>query len=237
MSSGIELILSQGKGVWVQFVLLDGVAAKKWAAVPEVELWQAVALHSSLDPDLMGGSWDALNRYFGNEEALQNLLVAYVFAPEADDVAERKARRESPEQRLRDNFKSAGHAATMASLRCSSLNEREPMVSQVSLAEFLGWSIRTRLPAISGFPARTSPAPAGRWPWGNHTTPKLELLAQAGEQWRLVEDGGTYISGDLKSAPHSKVVVALLTEKGVNSTVAESIASMLRPPDLRTGPR
>lgn len=237
MSSGIELILSQGKGVWVQFVLLDEVAAKKWAAVPEVELWQAVALHSSLDPDLMGGSWDTLDRYFGNEEALQNLLAEYVFPPPADDVAERTARRDSPEQRLRENFKSAGHAATMASLRCSALNEREPMLSHVSLAEFLGWSIRARLPAVREFPARTSSAPVARWPWGNHTTPKLELLAEAGERWRLVEDGGTYMSGDLKSALRSKVLVAWLIEKGVGSTVAQSIASMLRPPDLRTGPR
>lgn len=217
--------------------MLDGVAAKKWASIPEVELWQAVALHSSLDPDLMGGSWDALDEYFAERDAFQNLFDAFDSPRERAEEAQRKARRNSPDQRLRENFKSAGHAASMASLRCSSLHEREPLLSLVSLAEFLGWSIRTRLPAVSDFPTRTSSAPVTRWPWGSHTTPKLELLAKAGERWRLVEDGGKYTSGDLKSAPRSKVLVDWLVGNGVSSTVAESIASMLRPPDLRTGPR
>lgn len=237
MSSGIELVLSQGRGVWVQFVMLDGIAAKKWAAMPEVELWQAVALHSSLDPDLMGGSWEALDRHFSLEEAFRDLLASCESSPTAAEVAQRIAWGKSPEERLTENFKIAGHAARMESLRCSRLHEREAMLSRVSLAEFLGWSIRAGLPAVSGFPTRASSALTARWPWGNHTTPKLELLAEAGERWRLVEDGGTYTSGDLKSAPHSKVLVRWLIQRGASSTVAEAIASMLRTPTLRTGPR
>jgi hypothetical protein len=237
VSSGIELVLSQGKGALVQFVMLDGVAAKKWAAIPEVELWQAVALHSSLDPDLMGGSWEDLNRYFLFEEALQDLLDSLPSSCTPDEVARRGARGRSPEELLRESLKRAGHAATMESLRCSSLHDREAMLSQVPLAEFLGWAIRTALPVIGGFPNRAASAPATRWPWGSHTTTKLELLAKAGEHWRLAAEGGRYVPGDIKTAPHSKVIVAWLIEKGLNQAAAESIASMLRPPSVRTGPR
>jgi len=54
VSSSIEFFPSQSKGTWVPFVILDGVMAKKSAAMPDVERRQAVALRSSLDADLLG---------------------------------------------------------------------------------------------------------------------------------------------------------------------------------------
>lgn len=237
MASGIELILSKAQGQRVQFVRLDDVAVQKWASMLQVELWQAVALHSYLDPDLLGGSWSTLHSHYVHEDAFQNLLATYASDPSEQTGAAHGQIDIDPQQCLRSNFKRAGDAALMESLQCVALEKRDVMLSKVSLAEFLGWSIRTRLNVVQGFPSRASTPSRARWPWGNHTTPKLELLAEAGEHWRLVADGGRYSAEDIQSAPHSKAIVAWMVRKGVHSSVAESIASMLRPPSLRTGPR
>ena len=73
----------------------------------------------------------------------------------------------------------------------------------------------------------------GRWPWGNHQTKLLEHLeAAAREFWTC------YDSQNAKAtAPKNETVVAWLKERKVSKLMANSIATMLRPDDLPTGPR
>ena len=73
-----------------------------------------------------------------------------------------------------------------------------------------------------------------RWPWGNHHTELLgHLDAAARRYW-----GANYDPSDPTTAPtNSTVSEWLRTDRKVSKTMAESIASMLRPDGLPTGPR
>lgn len=230
MPTGIELVLSKAPGDAVQFVLLDEVSTLKWASRKHVELWQAVALHSSVDPDALGGQWKEVRYFYQSREAFEVLMAQFDTEPQPKGTP-------GPDDLLGSNFTRAGKAAAGEDLPCLRLAARDVMTSEVSLAEFLGWALSSRLPVVSGFRARTEPSIGGPWPWGRHTTPKLELLAAIGERWRLVADHGSYDPDDIRSAPHSGDVVAWLMEQGVGESVAKVMASMLRPPTLRTGPR
>lgn len=73
----------------------------------------------------------------------------------------------------------------------------------------------------------------GYWPWGNHHTEMLgHLEAAARRHWV------NYDPTDATTAPINKDVSEwLMNERKVSQKVAESIASMLRPDRLPTGPR
>jgi len=74
---------------------------------------------------------------------------------------------------------------------------------------------------------------SGRWPWGDHHTELLgHLEAAARRYWQ------NYDPTDATTAPTNKDVAAwLVTKRKVSQKMAESIASMLRPDGLATGPR
>ncbi len=74
----------------------------------------------------------------------------------------------------------------------------------------------------------------GRWPWGEHHTELLgHLEAAARRYW-----GENYIPADATTAPINATVSEWLqTERKVSRTMADSIASILRPDGLPTGPR
>lgn len=74
---------------------------------------------------------------------------------------------------------------------------------------------------------------ARRWPWGNHQTETLEHLeAAAIEFWVKYQT-----TKDRKDAPKNQTVVDwLMATHKVSSSMANSIATMLRPQELPTGP-
>jgi hypothetical protein len=73
----------------------------------------------------------------------------------------------------------------------------------------------------------------GKWPWGGHSTKMLEALEAAAKKWWV-----NYDKTDITTAPTNKDVIEWLEEKhGLTRNQASSIASILRPEDLRTGPR
>ena len=82
--------------------------------------------------------------------------------------------------------------------------------------------------------------PPGRWSWGNHHTELLgHLEAAAREFW-----GGYNPHNAKATAPKNETVIAWLEardvpgqRKKVSKQMAESIATMLRPDGLPTGPR
>ncbi len=74
---------------------------------------------------------------------------------------------------------------------------------------------------------------SGRWPWGDHHTELLgHLEATARRYWQ------NYDPTDATTAPTNKDVAEwLVNERKLSQKTAESIASMLRPDGLPTGPR
>ena len=72
-----------------------------------------------------------------------------------------------------------------------------------------------------------------RWPWGSHHTTALGYLEAAAKRFWL-----HYDPTDNTTAPTNEEVSNWLkSEYGVSSTLANSIASILRPDGLPTGPR
>ena len=75
--------------------------------------------------------------------------------------------------------------------------------------------------------------PVGKWPWGTYHTELLgHLEAAALEFWV------NYDPLNAKStAPKNETVIAWLEARKVSNQMAKTIATMLRPSDLPTGPR
>jgi len=75
--------------------------------------------------------------------------------------------------------------------------------------------------------------PSARWPWGNHHTELLGHLEAAALRYWV-----NYDPTDATTAPTNKDVSEwLMNERKLPQKPAESIASMLRPDRLPTGPR
>lgn len=75
-------------------------------------------------------------------------------------------------------------------------------------------------------------ASSRRWPWGSHHTELLGHLEAAARRFWVNFD-----PTDNSTAPTNEVVAAWLQERGVSRRAADSIASILRPNGLPTGPR
>lgn len=73
----------------------------------------------------------------------------------------------------------------------------------------------------------------GRWPWGTHHTRRLENLEAAAMRfWVNIDptDISTYPTND-------EVIDWLKAERSVSHAEAKAVATLLRPDDLRPGPR
>lgn len=105
------------------------------------------------------------------------------------------------------NFEEAAAAVRRGDMYVTVTQGVEPMKTLLSLHEFAVWASRARLGVIQGFLPRGPER--GRWPWGSHTTDKLEALAAVGELWRPVSDGGSYDPEFIRTAPKAIEVVIL----------------------------
>ncbi|EIL88673.1 hypothetical protein AB7849_05030 [Rhodanobacter sp. 115] len=118
--------------------------------------------------------------------------------------------------------------------------KRNDKTWQMDASALLAWceakGIVYPLPLPASLPMPVLPKPsalvAGRWPWGEHTTKALALLADAARQW-----WSTYDPAEPQTAPTNNEVVEHLVAKGASTKLAESIASILRADDLPTGRR
>jgi hypothetical protein len=91
--------------------------------------------------------------------------------------------------------------------------------------------------AASGRAVGTEPVPSNNaatgWPWGSHHTERLGHLEAAARRFWV-----NYDPSDHGTAPTNAVVSAWLQkERKATPTTADSIATMLRPDNLPTGPR
>lgn len=106
----------------------------------------------------------------------------------------------------------------------------------LTLPAFAEWATRLGWDLPSDFPrpeAATTSAPGGqgRWPWGTYETKLLRLLAEAAqEHWT------SYDPSLPATAPPSVDVQAWLIKRGASIRVAEVMAQILRPNDLKAGP-
>lgn len=108
-------------------------------------------------------------------------------------------------------------------------------VQQFSRSVIVRWLADIGMKSVYQFSRdQIDPIASGRWPWGNHHTELLgHLEAAAREFW------GEYDSTNpKKTAPKNETVIQwLTTTRKVSATVATSMATMLRPDGLPTGPR
>jgi hypothetical protein len=221
VESGIARLL-RTPGAPVQMVRADEVTWRRWAAQHEAALWQVVALHSNLDPDLLHRHWDEyqpgqLWPHAEYEIAVDESLVAA----------------------LRANLSRAGAAVEMYELPtvpAMPAGSRVPSrflfddfdLCTVKFSDFHAWATRVHLPVVTGWPSRST---NGRWPWGAHTTSRLECLANAAQLWR------DYVPGNDSTAPKNETVEQHLQKLGVGKVASEVMASMLRADGVRKGPR
>ena len=108
------------------------------------------------------------------------------------------------------------------------------MQRDVDLAEFTSWLNRLGHKPPDGYPwtAKELAPGAYQWPWGPHQTKDLAIFAMAADKfWR------NYDPTDQSTAPTNAAVIDWLVERNVAKRTAEVMASMLRPEDLRPGPR
>ena len=114
------------------------------------------------------------------------------------------------------------------------VNQTNLMSSFVEAEEFASWLRLIKYKTPEGFPwsARALQPANHQWPWGSYQNNALGLLALAADKfWK------NYRAEDASTAPTNRQVIDWLLKKGTTSNKAEQIASILRPDDLRTGPR
>ena len=89
-------------------------------------------------------------------------------------------------------------------------------------------------PGAVAIPINDSTAAVGPWPWGSHHTELLGHLEAAAKMFWVRYDP----ANPKATAPKNETVINWLkTERNVSQTVAISMATMLRPDGLKTGPR
>ena len=202
-----------------------------WYRFEELLLWQLVALHSSLDPESLGEITDGVIEAFVRDNG------------DLSDVPTDNA------VRFRHNLNTAAAAVEDGELGCVEIAD-DLWYSTVRVAAFHAWSRKVRLPVVGGWPGSTSQSssapktredlPAGRWPWGDHTTPMLEWLATTAKaMWTRVDEGGQYDPADDLTAPTNDEVADWLAGAWPDSSnrCREFFATILRPPHLPPGRR
>lgn len=218
MLNGIEKLLKTPLGSTVQYRVADDATWSKWAWLEHAELWQAVALHSHLDPDLLW-NWPVLR---GDIAALQRPQDKPWADPQLAAL-------------LLDNIERAVVAVRTFDLPVTKSVPDIPETCTVSFAEFHAWSMRSSLTPIPGFLDRVVERQVSHC-WGSYSTPRLEQLAEICELWRLAKDGGPYDPERPWTAPHPTYVKGKLVELGVPDHLLKTFMSIARDPTLPPGP-
>ncbi|MGN6831100.1 hypothetical protein [Paucibacter sp. M5-1] len=194
---------------------------EKWALMPQLQLWKAVALLCEIEPSSLPpeGLWRP--------------------APAGSAVSSFNAR-----------FEVAVEHQLNGSLLCAARPGGFRSTLVVRVADFsrwaigLGWTMPRELqatwvgPDSSDSPADTGNRAGGPWPWGAHETELLRWLAAAAQRFWV-----NYNPADHTTAVNSDVVAAWLRQqktadgKPIAKRVAEAMAQLLRANGLPTGPR
>jgi len=184
-----------------------------WSRVPEVTLLEAVALSMDIEPQKIR------KHKFDRAEFYRSGTV--------DESAAFMDRLETLMRNV-DSLLPSGHRA--------SAETKVPTATFVKVALKFNWSIPQPLRDLLLAPTEINgeiaiPSPSMEWP--AHTTPKLEALKAVLQKfWK------NYDPSDPGTAPTNEMVSKYIQETyKFSSAAADSIASILRPGDLKTGPR
>lgn len=239
--TGIDVLMAARAGHWrAGPYAADEVTWAKWAGRGALELWQLVALHSALDPDSLGIGIHGVRSTFLTVAFFDSVPVHPPPVIDPDD----------PLRRLSKNLQSASEAFACGHLKehvapHSTVNATPSDTwangdywdKRVAVSDFHAWSLRVNLPVVDGWPARSSSDSGRRWPWDSHETQLLRELAEIGEHWRLISEGGKHDPDDESTVPKSEVIEPLLEAKGISEKVRQAMFTILRPDGLRPGPR
>lgn len=193
----------------------DAVTWRKWSRMRKACLWQAVALHCSLDPRYMTSTSIRFDDDLPNDSAAR-------FYQEREIIAA---------QHLNDGTLKSG-----GSQDCSLLHRT------VMLTDYRKWAQEMDMPLPPEFPSERAlkiitGEPINKWPWGSHDTALLRLLAEVGNLWRPESEGGNYDPEDPTTAPTNNQIESWLKARGVSNKTSQVMATMLRDDDLPSGPR
>lgn len=194
-----------------------------WSLVPFVKLTEAVALSVNVDPKLiirMGVDYRLLHA-----QATPGELVSAQFHKRLLIAARALEMKE-------------GITPRPGALPGPRIEEQGVLLRDFARwAVALEWELPSELKDMSHRPDKVSPSESiedevRRWPWGDHETELLRMLARAAREF-----WSTYDPDDPATAPRSRDVERWLRGEGVAQRVAVVMAQILRPEDLRTGPR
>lgn len=100
-----------------------------------------------------------------------------------------------------------------------------------------GWYIPEQLRALVPDAVRASAKGAepqrDRWPWGEYETHLLRVMDDVARKWWVNYDPADPTTAKTKD----EIVGAIMADHGCSKNQAEAIYTVLRPDDLRTGPR
>jgi len=194
----------------------DEAAWQKWAASDPLELWQLVALHSSVDPDSLGSSPELAIRalrYSSLRNAIQMLL--------------RRSVDERPINRLQRNFERALAALRDGDLRPEISGAQLGARTWVPLHEFRAWAMRAGLDVAGAWAPRHQISGFPYWTSGLAVTLKVAR-----------DLAGRYLDGDVSRAPsNSETVRHAVACYQVSEKPARAIARIVRPDHLPRGRR
>lgn len=95
---------------------------------------------------------------------------------------------------------------------------------------FLG-GFSDELHIFADWPGSTNIPPRRAWPWGEYSTPDLELAAEA------VREFWCGWKGDVANAPKNDSVIAWLEARGMSTNKAQAVAALIRSPKVPHGAR
>ncbi len=202
----------------------DEGAWRKWAARDVLELWQLVALHSSVDPDSLGATPEeailALRR-----SCLGDTIPLFVGRP-IDD---------RPMARLRRNFECAARALKVGGLEPFVGGMEASARTRVQVVEFSAWAKRVLLPVAGPWVPRhergsTPHAWLVEFPY---KTNELEIALNVARDL-----AGRYMDEDTSCAPSSPDAIRHAIDcYGASETAAKAIVRLIRPNHLPQGRR
>lgn len=184
-----------------------------WLQMPNVKLYEAVALSLGIDPDEVRFNRDAWT--LGGEDLFDK----------GQDFKKRMRLAKARIEEMRVKSSAIGDAS-MTEITLASF---------VALAIGLQWNIPGELYQLADGGAEDAASESkhnGPWPWGAHETKLLAHLSEAAKKY-----WANYDPTDPSTANTNAEVTEFLESRGVSKRVAEVMAQILRADGLRPGPR
>jgi len=195
---------------------LDEEAWRKWASSPFLELWQLVALHSSVDPDSLGSSPEVAIRalrYSKFRDAVQLLL--------------RLPPDDPPIVRLQRNFERALLALRDGDLKPMISCTQDGARAWISLGEFRLWVARAGIGIAGTWVPRHKHAEFPYW------TRALDVALKVARDFEA-----RYMDDDATRAPSGPEAMRYAVNRYmVSQNTAKAIVRMIRPDHLPRGRR